>query len=428
MPEAGGRSGKMHLQSRKSSCEGPKAGAGTGERHLRSRKSLWRAGYGKVLDMDKKLQEVIRYLREYRGRDLNIMEVCGSHTGAIAKFGISGMLSEHIHLLSGPGCPVCVTPTAYVDRMIDLSLTPGTVVATFGDLLRVPGSRSSLSEAKGQGGQVQMVYSPFDIIELAKKYPGTQFVFAAVGFETTAPVYALMAEQILADGIRNVKMLTAIKTMPQVISALMDAGAPVDGFIAPGHVSVVTGSKVWEPLAEKYGIPFGVAGFRAPEILAALYGIVRTCEGRGSASRENSAAGKGESGGASSRAEMDAHFLVMNFYPSVVSHEGNVQAQEQIAKVFEPGDAVWRGLGNIPGSGLYLNEKYREVLDAGSRGLNEDRARNRACRCAEVLCGKIAPTACPLYGRVCTPLTPQGACMVSPEGSCRAWQEGGRLR
>lgn len=348
------------------------------------------------------LEEIKKYLRNYDGPELRIMEVCGSHTGAIARFGIPQMLSDKIRLISGPGCPVCVAPTAYVDRMIGLSLQPDVVVTTFGDLLRVPGSRESLSEARGRGASARMVYSPFDTIDLAKKDPDHTYIFAALGFETTAPVYALMAKQVLEDGITNVKLLTAVKTMPGVIETLMDGGAPINAFLAPGHVSVVTGSKIWEPLAEKYQIPFAVAGFKGFEILEALWGIAKWTE---------------EKGGA----------RVMNFYRSVVREEGNTEAQALIDEVFEPAAAVWRGIGPIEGSGLALRGKY-QILDAGSRDLIVDVQKNKACRCGEVLSGKIPPTACPLHGKVCTPLTPQGACMVSPEGNCRTWFENGRRK
>lgn len=358
------------------------------------------------------LEEIKKYLKHYDGPELHIMEVCGSHTGAIAKYGIPQLLSDRIRLISGPGCPVCVAPSAYIDRMIELSLDPDVVIATFGDLLRVPGSRESLSEARARGGRAVMVYSPFDTIDLARKDPDHTYIFAALGFETTAPVYALMARQILEDHIPNVKLLTAVKTMPRVIESLMDSGAPINAFLAPGHVSVVTGSRIWQPLADRYRIPFAVAGFKGDEILEALYGIARWAkehpEGAG-----NSLIRPGS--------------RVMNFYPSVVCPDGNEQAQALMREVFEPVSAVWRGIGAIDGSGLALRGKY-QALDAGSRDLDEDIQKNKACRCGEVLSGKIPPTACPLHGKICTPLTPQGACMVSPEGNCRTWFENGRSR
>ena len=335
------------------------------------------------------LEEIKKYLKEYTGPELKIMEVCGSHTGAIAKNGIPGLLSDRIRLISGPGCPVCVTPSSYIDRLAELSMTPGCCVVTFGDLLRVPGSRMSLQEARGKGGRVQMVYSPMDLFPMAEKEPETRFVFAAVGFETTAPVYALMVQQILEDGIRNVQLLTALRTMPEAIDHLCAGGADIQGFLAPGHVAVVTGSGAFAPLAAKYGIPFGVAGFSGEEILAALYGIVK-------------ASGRG---------------VTMNFYPSVVTERGNPEAQELVDRYFERADAVWRGMGTIPGSGRVLRPEFAH-LDAGSAGLTEDHKINSACRCGQVLTGRIRPTQCPLFGKACTPLKPQGACMVSTEGNC----------
>lgn len=339
-----------------------------------------------------KLDEIKEFLSGYDGPEINIMEVCGSHTGAIAKNGIPGMLSDKIHLLSGPGCPVCVTPSSYVDRLIELSLTPGTAVATFGDLIRVPGSERSLSEAKGEGARVIMLYSPLDILALAEKEPQTTFVFAAVGFETTTPVYALLMDQLVSRGVNNVKLLTAIKTMPEVIDYLMANGAEISGFLAPGHVSVVTGADVFKPLADKYQMPFAVAGFKGTELLVALAGLVKQigCP------------------------------KVMNFYPQVVTASGNQKALALIDRYFEPADAVWRGLGTVAGSGRVLRAEFSR-FDAGSAALSEDVKVNKACCCDRVLMGRMKPTECPLFGRVCTPIKPQGACMVSTEGSCHSW-------
>ncbi len=339
------------------------------------------------------LDNIRDYLKTYDGPEINIMEVCGSHTAAIAKNGIPQMLSPKIHLLSGPGCPVCVTPSSYVDKLLELAMDPKNVIVTFGDLLRVPGSTHfNLSQAKGKGARVEMVYSPMDIISLAKKEPDKTFIFAAVGFETTTPTYALLIDALIRDGIENVKLLTALKTMPEVIDYLCRSGAKIDAFLAPGHVSVITGSKIFEPIAREYQIPFGVAGFQGKELLVALYGIVKSVnEGR-----------------------------VMNFYPSVVTEEGNVAAQNKIAEFFEPSDAAWRGMGIVKDSGRILKEEYRRY-DAGSLNLTEDHKANKACSCDQVLMGKKKPTDCPLFGKVCTPMTPQGACMVSTEGSCFTW-------
>lgn len=334
-------------------------------------------------------KEIIDYLKNYDGPEMNIMEVCGSHTAAIAKNGIPRMLSPKIHLISGPGCPVCVTPSAYVDKLLELAENPKNCIATFGDLIRVPGSTKNLSIASGEGARVEMVYSPMDVISLAKENPDTNYIFAAVGFETTTPVYALLMETLIQEKIENVQLLIAIKTMPEVIDYVCASGSGVNAFIAPGHVSVVTGSKIYKPIAEKYQIPFGVSGFAGKEMLTALYGIVKA-RGRG---------------------------VVMNFYPSVVSENGNENALALIDKYFEKAPAVWRGMGRIEGSGKVLKAEYAKY-DAGSKGLDEDIKQNKACNCADVLVGKIRPYQCPLFGKVCTPETPQGACMVSTEGSC----------
>ena len=347
------------------------------------------------------LPEMRDFLANYDGPEIHIMEVCGSHTAAISKNGIRGMLSDKIHLISGPGCPVCVTPTAYVDRLIELAMTPNTCVVTFGDMLRVPGSKYSLSEVQGMGGRAIMVYSPMDIFALAEKEPDTTFVFAALGFETTTPVYALLLEEVIERNIENVRLLTALKTMPGVIEYLCENGASIQGYLAPGHVAAVTGSDLFKPLAVKYQIPFAVSGFEGEEILEALCGIVKAYLHMQSSDEEMAMA------------------PVLNFYPSVVSAEGNVRAQELVAKYFVQTDAAWRGMGIVPGTGMELREEYKKY-DMGSLDLVEDNKKNKACCCDQILMGKMQPQECPLFGKVCKPLTPQGACMVSEEGSCHS--------
>ena len=337
------------------------------------------------------ISEVVDFLRNYDGEKIRLMEVCGSHTHAIAKHGIRDLLSPNIELLSGPGCPVCVTPTAYIDKLIELCLEPDTTVATFGDLLRVPGSKESLNEAKGRGGSVEMVYSPMDVLTLAKNNPERKYVFAAVGFETTAPVYTLLLDNVIAQKLDNISILTALKTMPGAISYLCDNGAAIDGFIAPGHVCAVTGADYFNTLADKYQIPFAVSGFAAKELVIAIYGLVQMI--------------------------IKKQPQVKNYYTSVVDQGQNDIIVSQLDKYFERADVVWRGMGVIPGSGLLLKDVYAR-FDAGSKGLDEDNKRNKACRCGEILMGKAKPTDCPLFGKVCTPLSPEGACMVSEEGSC----------
>lgn len=329
------------------------------------------------------------YLKSYDGEPVRLMEVCGTHTAAISHSGMVSVISPKIRLISGPGCPVCVTVTSYIDRLTELSLQPGHVVVSFGDLLRVKGSSRSLNDAKALGGQVRMIYSPMDMLSLAQEEPNQTFVFAAVGFETTAPIYALMVQEAIQKGIHNIRLLTSLKTMPPVIDWVCANQGGIDGYLAPGHVSVITGSEVFRPLAEKYSIPFAVAGFEPEQLLLAIYALVRHC-------------GEGK---------------VMNLYPSVVSSEGNLNAQSTVKRFFRPCDASWRGMGLIRNSGMCLRPEYAE-FDAGSAELVEDRSANPNCRCARVLTGAINPHECPLFGRVCTPQSPQGACMVSTEGSC----------
>ena len=348
---------------------------------------------------ENQITKIKTWLAAYDGPDISIMEVCGSHTAAISKYGISGLLSEKLHLISGPGCPVCVTPTGYIDRLIALAMEKNTTVVTFGDLIRVPGQEKSLAEAKGEGASVEMVYSPMDIVRLAKERPLHRFVFAAIGFETTTPVYAMLLEQLVAEQISNVLLLTALKTMPPVIGWLCEHGTGIDGFLAPGHVAAVTGADLFAPLAKRYHVPFGVAGFGAEELLLAVYGTFRAVEQY----REN-----GISPG------------VKNYYPSVVSAQGNRRAQELTDQYFEACDARWRGIGVIAGSGRRLRKTYAR-FDAGSEQLVEDHKKNQACRCDRVLTGRALPGDCPLFGTVCTPMNPQGACMVSEEGSCHQY-------
>lgn len=347
------------------------------------------------------LPEITDFLKNYKGKPLTFMEVCGTHTASITENGIPSLISENIRLVSGPGCPVCVTVASYIDKLVELSKTPGTCVVTFGDMLRVRGTERSLRDVGAEGGRVQMVYSPFEILELAKKEQETTFVFAAVGFETTTPIYAMLLEEAEEQGLHNIRLLTALKTMPKVVERVCEEQNEIsgfhgtsgfhgiDGFLAPGHVCVITGSEAFRPLAERFGLPFVVAGFEGEELLSAIYALVKL-EGKGT---------------------------VENLYRNAVTEEGNVTAQKKVSEYFEPCDAAWRGMGMIPGSGMRLKEKWKKY-DAGSEGLVEDKEDRDGCRCAEVITGKCSPCDCPLHGTVCTPENPVGACMVSMEGAC----------
>ncbi|WP_026509925.1 MULTISPECIES: hydrogenase formation protein HypD [unclassified Butyrivibrio] len=345
-----------------------------------------------------KLEYIKEQLKNYDGEELRFMEVCGTHTAAISENGIPNLLSPKIHLISGPGCPVCVTVTAVIDRLCELSMTENTYVLTFGDLIRVRGSKMSLADARAEGGHVEMLYSPMDAVKMAIERKDRNYVFAAIGFETTTPVYAMVLEEAIRQGVRNLKLLTSLKTMPEVIRWVCNNTDNIDGFLAPGHVSVVTGSKLFKELSEELDMPFVVAGFEGQGLLAAIYALMKL---------------KGHSG-------------FKNMYKSVVTENGNGEARRAVSKYFEKCDASWRGMGLIPGSGMRLKEEFLQ-FDAGSYGLDDDHM-PPGCSCAKVLTGEISPDECPLFGKMCSPQDPHGACMVSTEGSCYNYFISGRTK
>lgn len=340
------------------------------------------------------IKQVVDYLKSYDGRKLKIMEVCGTHTASIFKNGIRSLISPKITLISGPGCPVCVTPTAYIDKCIEYACRKSHVLLTFGDMMKVPGSRGSLSEAKGNGASVHMMYSPFEVLDKAAAEPQTTFVVAAVGFETTAPAYALLLSWAKLRGIGNIKLVTALKTAIPAMKWICENQEDIDGFICPGHVSVVIGSHVYDELAERYEKPFVVSGFEAEHILASIYRIVRQTE-KGMGRTEN-------------------------LYRNAVRDDGNKKAMEAIENVFEPGAAMWRGLGMIENSGLYIKSEFAEY-DGGSRNLHEDMELPKECCCDSVIVGRKSPNQCPMFGEKCSPVKPFGPCMVSAEGACGIW-------
>ena len=346
------------------------------------------------------IAQVIDYLKNYDGRQLKLMEVCGTHTAAIFKNGIRDLISPKIRLISGPGCPVCVTPPAFIDKCVEYARTPGCELLTFGDMMKVPGSRGSLSENKAAGAEgakarITIMYSPLEAIEKAKANPDITYVVAAVGFETTAPTYALLLKEAARQGVKNIRLVTALKTAIPALRWICENENDIDGFICPGHVSVITGVHVYDELASKYGKPFVVSGFEAEHILAAIYRIVKQIE-----------AGEGR---------------VENMYPNAVKENGNPKALQAMEDVFTAGPAMWRGLGLIDDSGLYLKDEYG-AYDGGSRGLDEDMQLPEGCRCGDVITGRINPDQCPMFGSgACTPMDPFGPCMVSSEGSCGIW-------
>jgi hydrogenase expression/formation protein HypD len=341
---------------------------------------------------ENKINKVIDFLKNYNGPQIKLMEVCGTHTSVIAKSGIRSLLSPAIKLIAGPGCPVCVTPTSYIDKCVEYALKENHTLVTFGDMMKVPGEDLSLSDAKGQGARVELMYSPFEVLELAAMNKDKTYVFAATGFETTAPLYALLIKEARLKGISNIKLLSALKTIIPALSWICENEKSISGFISPGHVSAIIGSGGYESLHKKYNKPFVIAGFEPEHILLSICELVLMLSG---AKKPG----------------------VYNLYKNAVKDGGNDKAQMTIDECFEPGSAMWRGIGIIENSGLYLNEKYREY-DAGSCGLDKDKALPKGCRCKDVIVGRINPTECQMFGELCNPSNPLGACMVAEEGTC----------
>lgn len=329
------------------------------------------------------------------GMGATLMEVCGTHTMAISKFGLRSLLATSVDLISGPGCPVCVTGDRDIDRTIAVAGEPGVILATFGDMMKVPGSEGSLMEASARGARVEVVYSPMDALELAARETGSKVVFLGVGFETTAPAVAVTLMDAKSRGVSNFYVLSLHKIVPPALDALVSMGDfHVDGFILPGHVSSIIGSRAYEFLPERYGIPGVVTGFEANDILEAVYLLVSM-----------------KTGEPSIRVE----------YSRAVKPDGNRRALGIMDSVFETCDAEWRGLGVIPGSGLALRTEY-SGFDAGLWDIEvPETKRETGCRCGDVLKGKIRPAECALFAVRCTPDSPVGPCMVSSEGSCASY-------
>lgn len=342
------------------------------------------------------LSQMFESLWPRTNRNINIMEVCGTHTVAIFKSGIRSLLPDNIKLLSGPGCPVCVTPTSYIDLAVELSSIPDVIITTFGDMIRVPGSDSSLQQQKSIGSDVRVVYSPFDAVKIASENPSKKIVFLSVGFETTTPVIALAIISAATQHIKNFFVLTANKTIPTALEVLAsDKDTHIDGFLYPGHVSTIIGTEVYKHIAQKYTIPGVVAGFEGTDIVQAIAMLLNIIN----------------SGTAT----------VLNQYKRAVTDQGNITAIQKIHQVFTACDSVWRGIGTIKGSGLMLSQNYTD-FDAYNEFNLKLKPSNepKGCICASILTGKKTPAECVLFGKHCTPETPVGACMVSSEGTCAA--------
>ena len=354
----------------------------------------------------------MKYIDEYRDKELvgklvdqinkvskksiALMEVCGGHTMSIQKFGIPTLLPDTIKLISGPGCPVCVSDRKYIDQAIAYARLDDVIITTYGDLIRVPGSTSSLDQEKAKGADVRIVYSILDALKIAKDNKDKKIVFLGIGFETTAPSSAAGIIKAQMAGILNFHVFSSHKIMPPAMEALIDEGVKLDGYIAPGHVTTITGTGIYKNIPEKYGLGCVVSGFEPVDLLKAILMLVIQIENNDQ--------------------------KVENAYTRVVKPEGNIKAQQMLEVVFELRDDWWRGLGVLPKSGLKIRETYAD-FDAEAKILVEvePTREDKGCICGEILKGVKNPKDCKLFAKVCTPSNPVGACMVSHEGSCHAY-------
>lgn len=346
-------------------------------------------------DLNKKLASRLSGLR--LDNEIRIMEVCGTHTTEFFRTGVKDLFPDNLTLVDGPGCPVCVTPNDYLDRAIEIGKRHRTVIATFGDMIKVPSSYSSLAREKACGMDVRVVYSPMNALEIAEAEPASEVLFLSVGFETTAPAEAVAILEAQKRGVKNFSLLSGNKLTPPAVEALLAAReVKIDGFILPGHVSAIIGAGAWRFISERFGRPCVVSGFDAPDLIMGMLTLIDLVK--------------------KNRNE------TINQYTRVVKEEGNLTALEILRRVFRLTDAHWRGIGVIPGSGLEVRDEYAE-FDAAKRfpvTPPEPKAA-KGCRCGELLRGLITPPECALYGKACTPEEPVGPCMVSMEGPCAAY-------
>lgn len=337
------------------------------------------------------------------GRRIQLMEVCGTHTVAIFRSGLRSMLPANLRLVSGPGCPVCVTAQRHIDAAIEIAARPNVILATYGDMIRVPGRRGSLEALRAAGAQIRVVTSARTCLDLARANPGALVVFLGVGFETTAPATAATILEAERAGLDNFCVLMCHKLVVPAMRTLLDAGdVPLDGFLAPGHVSVIIGSDAYLQIAAAYRRPIVVVGFEPPQVLRGLVALVRQI--------------------------VDGRAAVENVYGVAVRGAGNPVARQLFEQVFVVADTPWRELGVIPASGFELAPRYArfDALQRCGVALGEDE-KHPACRCGEVICGRVEPPECSAFANACTPLTPIGPCMVSSEGTCAAWYKYNRV-
>lgn len=340
-----------------------------------------------------KIGEVSKHLDEVK-----LMNVCGTHEMSIVKHGLRKLIPENVKLIAGPGCPVCVTPAKEIDESIELARR-GEIVTTFGDMYRVPGSFSSLADAKTNGAEVEIVYGIADAVEVARENPDREVIHVAIGFETTAPT---TAAEILRGPPENFTVLVSHRVMPPVMEFLLSSGeTDIDGYICPGHVSTIIGSEPYRPLSRKFEVPQVVAGFEPLDVLLSVLMLLQQIG--------------------------DGRHEVENEYERFVKPEGNLEAKRQMSEVFETTDDIWRGFPEIPGSKLKLEGEFasHDVHEKFDIRVEEEREFAEGCRCGEILKGLISPPECPLFLKACTPDSPKGPCMVSFEGTCSVWAKHG---
>lgn len=340
-------------------------------------------------------------------RKINIMEVCGGHTHTIMKFGLPQILPDLIEFVHGPGCPVCIMPKERIDHAIALASMPNTILATLGDMIRVPGSKTSLQKLRAEGKDIRSLYSPLDVIKIAKENPDKNVVFFAIGFETTTPMSAALMDIVAKENIKNVYFHINHVTVPEPVDAIMSGGdAKIDAFLGPSHVSVITGYKIYEPIVQKYGTPIAVAGFEPTDVMESILRIVRQFN-----------AGEKR--------------FVDNQYSRAVSREGNVKAQELIKKYMQQREHFrWRGIGDIPKSALKLKDEYASMdAEVVFKDIlpTQELDDHKMCICGSILKGLAKPYDCKVFGKACNPSNPMGSCMVSSEGACSAYFKYGKL-
>ena len=344
-----------------------------------------------------KILALSQIIKQRSKKPLNIMEICGGHTHSIMKFGLPQLVGENINFIHGPGCPVCIMPRSRIDEAIAIASIDGVIFCTLADMLRVPGSKGSLSELRADGADIRALYSPLDTITIAKENPDKKVVFFAIGFETTTPMSAVVVKQAVELNLQNLFIHINHVTVPAPVRAIMsDKDVKIDAFLGPSHVSVITGSKIYEELANEFKTPIAVSGFEPLDLMDSILNLV-------------------------SQHENGTH-KVYNEYARVVSKDGNLKAKELIDRYFQPCDFEWRGLGVINDSGLRLRDEF-SYLDAKKYFNVEvgESKESKACICGEILRGKAKPYDCKVFGKVCNPQNPIGSCMVSGEGDCAAY-------